>query len=252
VTNEREGVLTHLDAFSGIGGWGYAARLCGGIQTVQFIENDPFCQRVLHKNFPEAKIDGDVKEFSGHQYRGGVNIFTASPPCQPVSRAGKRRGKEDDRYLWGETLRVIDEINPDWVILENPFDFITMGLDETLFALANLNYEVQSFIIPACAVQAFHRRDRVWIVGNSIGKHRTKHVTGNKLEVENQEGSDRRYVHDPRWEQNWIEVATGFCGDDDGLPRPMDINRLKALGNSIVPQIAEQFFRAIVQIESAL
>jgi DNA (cytosine-5)-methyltransferase 1 len=214
--------MTHLDLFSGIGGFALAARWAG-IETVQFVEIDPFCRKVLNKNFPGVPIHDDIKSFtyttgrqSGEQtepegrqdigrgnrqvitntYGDGLQepgaelkadrdrqfiqgeqsqpfLLTGGFPCQPYSCAGKRRGKEDDRALWPEMLRVISEAKPRWVIGENVAGFINMGLDDCISDLEREGYEVQAFVIPACSKGAPHRRDRVWIVAhNGAGNSR--------------------------------------------------------------------------------
>lgn len=164
--------MTHVDLFSGIGGFALAARWAG-FKTVQFVEIDAFCRKVLQKNFVGVPIHDDIKTF---QYTGERPfILTGGFPCQPYSCAGKRRGKEDDRALWPEMLRVVSEAKPDWVIGENVGGFINMGLDDCISDLENQGYEVQAFIIPACAVNAPHRRDRVWIVGYSECPERRPH-----------------------------------------------------------------------------
>src|SRR5689334_7839605 len=108
--------MKHLDLFSGIGGFALAARWAG-FETFLFCEIDPFCQKVLNKNFPKVPIFGDIK-FLSVQYHQ-VDILTAGFPCQPFSVAGKQKGKNDDRYLWPETFRIIKLSHPHWLILEN-------------------------------------------------------------------------------------------------------------------------------------
>jgi DNA (cytosine-5)-methyltransferase 1 len=154
-----------LDLFSGIGGFSLAASWTNQIKTVAFCEIDPFCQKVLKKHWPDVPIFDDITRLRGDDI-GTADIITGGFPCQPFSCAGKRRGKEDDRYLWPEMLRVISEARPAWVIGENVAGFIGMGLDDCVSDLENQGYEVQAFVIPACAVNAPHRRDRVWIVAN--------------------------------------------------------------------------------------
>jgi DNA (cytosine-5)-methyltransferase 1 len=290
--------LTHIDLFSGIGGFSLAARWAG-LDTIVFCERDKFCQKVLNKHWPEVPIHDDITTFDGTKY-SNVFLLTGGFPCQPFSCAGKRRGKEDDRYLWPEMLRVISEVKPYWIIGENVAGFIDMGLDDCISDLEREGYEVQAFIIPACAVNAPHRRDRVWIVGHyinsdssgllyGISKRKSK---GNGMETEikrtdchapntkseqtqptesrgfysessskdsdapdtsNQglQGGERRESHEQgqttygstskhnnAWDEPWLEAAQRFCQLDDGLPRQVDrVNRLKALGNAVVPQI---------------
>ena len=159
-------VLTMLDLFSGIGGFSLAAEWTGSIRTVAFCEIEPFCQKVLRKHWPDVPISSDIKELRGEDI-GTVDILTGGFPCQPFSCAGKQRGKEDDRYLWPEMFRVIQETKPTWVIGENVAGLINLALEDCFLDLEAEGYEVQPLIIPACAVNAPHRRDRVWIVGYS-------------------------------------------------------------------------------------
>lgn len=158
----------HVDLFTGIGGFSLGLERAG-FKTVVFCEQDKFCQKVLKKHWPGVPIEPDIKNFDGKKYAGAF-ILTGGFPCQPFSCAGKRRGKEDDRALWPEMFRVIQEVRPRWIIGENVAGFIGMGLDESISDLEREGYSVQAFIIPACAVNAPHRRDRVWIVGNSSGE----------------------------------------------------------------------------------
>lgn len=157
--------MTHGSLFSGIGGADLAARQAGFRNLFQ-VEIDPYCQMVLKKNFPESIIYGDIKKFDGRQWRGRVDIISGGFPCQPYSLAGKRRGEEDDRALWGEMFRVIDEARPSWVVGENVIGLVSLGLDAVLSDLEDLGYAAQTFCIPAVAVGALHWRDRIWVVAN--------------------------------------------------------------------------------------
>ncbi len=160
-----EGMKTHVDLFSGIGGFSLGLERAG-FKTVVFCEQDKFCQKVLNKHWPEIPIEPDIKTFDGKKYAGAF-ILTGGFPCQPFSCAGKRRGKEDERALWPEMFRVIQEVRPTWIIGENVAGFIGMGLDDSISDLEREGYSVQAFVLPACAVNAPHRRDRVWIIANS-------------------------------------------------------------------------------------
>lgn len=203
--------LTHIDLFSGIGGFALAAQWAG-IETVQFVEIDSFCRKVLNKNFKGVPIWDDIKTFTntngnGLQKQGAEQqasgdrqlfqdrpfILTGGFPCQPFSCAGKRKGTDDSRHLWPHMLRVIKEFKPKWIIGENVAGIINIKsmeqqdsepdmesetFDERsdsepsgvllniLSDLEQAGYSVQIFVIPACAVNAPHRRDRVWIVAN--------------------------------------------------------------------------------------
>jgi len=250
--------LTHIDLFSGIGGFSLAARWAG-LDTIVFCERDKFCQKVLNKHWPGVPIHDDITTFDGTKY-SNVFLLTGGFPCQPFSRAGKRRGKEDDRYLWPEMLRVISETKPHWVIGENVAGFVSMGLDGCISDLEREGYEVQAFVIPACAVKAPHRRDRVWIVANcsqqlfngtwkARARRRCKSANADShapytdnegLQGHGKHGecSSERTSWPGTWKEPWIEAATRLCRVDDGLPRQVDrVNRLKALGNAVVPQI---------------
>jgi DNA (cytosine-5)-methyltransferase 1 len=177
---------THLDLFSGIGGFALAARWAG-FRTIGFCEIDKYCQKVLAKNFLadaagrynnnittrqtepnpcSPVIMSDIRELDGRTF-AGVTLITGGFPCQPFSCAGKRRGKEDDRHLWPEMLRVIAEARPTWVLGENVTGIIGMELDSCLSDLETIGYATRPFVIPACGVDAKHRRNRVWIVANA-------------------------------------------------------------------------------------
>ena len=158
--------MKHIDLFSGIGGFALAAsRVWNDHEVVSFVEKDKYCQKVLKKHWPMVPISEDIYEFKGQK----VNLITGGFPCQPFSCAGKQRGTQDDRYLWPEMLRVIRESKPEWVVGENVTGIIGMALDQTITDLEDEDYTVSAFIIPACAVDAPHQRNRVWIVGQSDG-----------------------------------------------------------------------------------
>jgi DNA (cytosine-5)-methyltransferase 1 len=159
--NER----THLDLFSGIGGFALAAKW-NGYRTVGFCDNEPYAQAVLKKHWPEVPCHKDIREVRG-ELCAGVTLLTGGFPCQPFSVAGKQRGKDDNRYLWPEMCRVIREARPAWIIGENVAGIVNLALDTVCADLEAEGYEVEPIIIPACAVDAPHRRDRVWIVGHS-------------------------------------------------------------------------------------
>jgi DNA (cytosine-5)-methyltransferase 1 len=156
---------THLDLFSWIGGFALAAKW-NGYRTVGFCDNEPYAQAVLKKHWPEVPCHKDIREVRGELY-AGVTLLTGGFPCQPFSVAGKQRGKDDNRYLWPEMLRVIQEAKPAWIIGENVAGIVNLALDQVCADLEGQGYEVEPIIVPACAVDAPHRRDRVWIVGHS-------------------------------------------------------------------------------------
>lgn len=310
--------MKHLDLFSGIGGFALAVESVWPEAEHVFCEIDPFCQQVLKKHFPNSPIHGDIKElskkhFSTHpedekrvrsnesrqnsEESGHVDILTGGFPCQPFSQAGKRKAEADDRFLWPEMLRVVREARPTWILGENVAGIINLALEQVCTDLEAEGYEVQPFIIPACAVNAPHRRDRVWIVAHrksqqcerseskrdSLGEPQAKAGNRNsdasntkgggyrgkssqecgtserKLEPCECQGREVRgknkRCHPSDWGRSWLEVATELCGVDDGLPVELDgfkltkaqhrVQRLKALGNGIVPQVAIEIMKGI-------
>jgi len=162
-----------LDLFSGIGGFSLGLEWAG-METIAMCEKDKFCRQVLAKHWPDITIHEDIRKLDGREYKNAIDVVCGGFPCQPFSVAGKQLGKEDDRHLWPEMLRVIKESAPTWVIGENVSGFVSMALDDVCLDLEAEGYEVQSFVIPACAVEAHHKRDRCWIVAYSDENERRR------------------------------------------------------------------------------
>ncbi|MEK3963530.1 DNA cytosine methyltransferase [Paenibacillus sp. FSL H7-0323] len=170
--------MRKLSLFSGIGGIDLAAHWAG-METVAFCERESYPVKVLQKNFPDIPVYDDVCTLTKVRLiEDGIigdgrtiDIISAGYPCQPFSNAGKREGKNDDRHLWPEVKRLLEEIRPRWFVGENVAGHVTLGLDTVLFDLGDIGYTCQSFVIPSSAVGAPHRRDRVFILAytDSLG-----------------------------------------------------------------------------------
>ena len=158
-----------LDLFSGIGGFSLGLEATGHFETIAFVEKDKFCQKVLQKNFKNIPIMEDIRNVKGHIYQ--ADVITGGFPCQPFSTAGKRKGTDDDRYLWDETIRVIRECKPKWFIGENVEGIINiqdgMVLRQVQDDLEREGFEVRCLIIPASGIGGWHQRKRVWIIAYS-------------------------------------------------------------------------------------
>jgi len=213
-TNERP---THIDLFSGIGGFSLAAEEAGW-QTTAFCENEPYCQKVLQRHWPEVPIVENIHEFDGKRHKG-VSLCTGGFPCQGFSHAGERRGCDDNRYLWPEMFRIIKESRPSFVVAENVVGIISVALDTVLSDLESEGYSTGTVVLPACAVNAPHRRDRVWTAQRGG-------FTGSDWSIEPNVG---RVV--------------------DGLPNRS--HRLKGLGNAIVPALCYEILKTIYECEQA-
>jgi len=159
-----------LDICSGIGGFSLGLESTGGFDTVAFCEFDDFCRKVLNKHWPDVPIYKDLKEIGNEPERiiQDFDLICGGIPCQPFSVAGKKKGKEDDRHLWPYMYEIIKHKKPTWVIVENVGGFVNVALDDVCLDLEAQGYATQSFIIPACSVEAPHRRDRIWILGKNL------------------------------------------------------------------------------------
>ena len=309
-----------------------------GFTTDVFCEQDKFCQSILRKHWPHIPIVEDIFEFDGKKHIGAT-LFTAGFPCQPTSCAGKRRGKEDERWIWPEIIRVIRECKPKWVLLENVRGLTSLNggveFENLLLDLEDSDYETRAFLIPACGVDAPHKRERVWIVAHSNGAggrsesgdtgnerwpagddrresipdHPRREESITKCDAESAGVDEREVVADThsKWQQQseryepegWRRSSdssqenvadpksvrfnngddcqlfgqatrkiytsastsgncrrleawewktdTGICRISNGISNRVD--RLRSLGNAIVPQVAFQIIQAIKEIE---
>lgn len=164
--------MTHGSLFSGIGGFDLAAQWAGW-ENVFACEIDPFCQKVLKYHFPNSTLYENIRTTDFTIWRGRIDVLSGGFPCQPFSTAGKRKGTEDDRYLWPEMLRAIREISPRWVVGENVLGIVNwnggMVFEQVCADLEIEGYEVQPYVLPACGVGAPHQRNLVWFVAHAKG-----------------------------------------------------------------------------------
>jgi DNA (cytosine-5)-methyltransferase 1 len=311
--------LKLLDLFSGIGGFSLGLESTGFFETIAFVEKDKFCQKVLKKNFNNIPIEEDIRNVKGSNY--AADIITGGFPCQPFSVAGKRKGTDDDRYLWDETIRVVAECKPSWFIGENVEGLININnglvLRQVQTDLEDQGFQVQCLVIPASGIGAWHQRKRIWIVAYSDSNRNGSKIKGSSTEekripVQDREehsstrkfsgassvwngnneyvpnsdsrlrggrGTEFQSRDDGQWgfyskeeeqarndirskvigcdavsEQNktWWETQSEFCGIPNGISATLDkdrSNRIKSLGNSIVPQIARQLGLSIMEAE---
>jgi len=192
--------MKHGSLFSGIGGFDLAAEWMGW-ENVFHCEWNPFGQKVLHHYWPNAEQFTDIKKSNFTKYANRIDILTGGFPCQPYSSAGKRLGKEDDRHLWPEMLRAIREIQPRWVVGENVRGLTNWNggvvFDEVQADLEVEGYEITPFLLPACAVNAPHRRDRIWFVAHSTSfSNGTNKLRGLRCENGKIEGEGSQTIHD--------------------------------------------------------
>ena len=301
--------ITHYDLFAGIGGFSLALEEVFSEAKIKhiFCEWAEFPTAVLKKHWPNGTFYGDIADLvadtDSQRHKSSVaepeaerrsnlcsrarsdenetlTILTGGFPCQPFSHAGRRKGTADNRYQWPNMFRVIQNVKPDWVIAENVRGLVTwndgMVLEQVCTDLESEGYEVQPFIIPAVAVNAPHRRDRIWIIANCANS-RAKSLQ--KREINPDDTADARCIGRKKrssediqpeskkperqnsyysgWERDWREVAAATCNArmDDGLSREVDgvsysfakwrNESIKAYGNAIVPQVAMEIFRAI-------
>jgi DNA (cytosine-5)-methyltransferase 1 len=277
--------MRHVDLCSGIGGFSLGFEWAGLSKPVLFCDVEPWCRRVLSKHWPDVPVASDVKELANDPdgLVPDCDILTAGYPCQPFSLAGERRGTEDDRHIWPYILSIVKAKRPAWCVFENVYGHVSMGLDEVLSDLEGEGYAARPFIVPACAADAPHRRDRVWIIARNVanaqslhsdgsGEHSqqserqvpqlgdsrgennvadtaSKRQQGSRLHgrsqhsAQNKDGqADRADNSSQRDAQFWLpEPAVGRVAN--GIPRRVD--RLRGLGNAIVPQIAMRIGQTI-------
>lgn len=178
--------MRHGSLFSGIGGFDLAAEWMGWENVFQ-CEKDRFCQRILRFYWPNSKLYENVRQFDATIYRGTVDVISGGFPCQPFSIAGRRKGTEDDRFLWPEMSRIIREVRPRWIVGENVLGLLNwrrgLVFEQVLAELEVEGYTVWPYILPAAGAGAPHRRDRVWIIAHAGGHRRSEYPTTEKIDA---------------------------------------------------------------------
>ena len=214
--------MKHLGLFAGFGGFELAARWAGW-KTVAWCEWNEFCQKVLKYHFPDAVGHSDITQTDFTVYANKVDVLTGGFPCQPYSLAGQRKGTEDERHLWPEMLRAIREIQPKWVVGENVRGIVSWNaglvFEQVQADLEAEGYEVLTFILPACGVNAPHKRDRVWFVAYADNKRRRTRFG----EVSTEDGEI------PKWHKD----AEFSHSNKFSTTNANSIRRRKGLGTSI-------------------
>jgi DNA (cytosine-5)-methyltransferase 1 len=254
--NEKQ--LTHVDLFSGIGGFSLASEWAG-FRTIAFCEKDEWCQSILRQHWPDTQIHGDIRAFPGDLYRGAT-LVTGGIPCQPFAQCGKLKGKKDDRYLWPAMFETIKTVRPSWVVLENVPNIIKMALPSIISDLESARFQCAVFLLPAHGIGAPHRRRRAYVVAesldpnpNSIRPYREEvHSHGQEQETQlrhEQGGIPRSMVP----EQIWKTIDPRVFGVADGIPNRLDKEerrkRIQAVGNAVVPQLIYEILAPIAAIE---
>lgn len=187
-------MMRHVDLCSGIGGFALGFEWAGLSSPVLFCDIEPWSRKILAKHWPDVPIATDVKELANDP-NGLVpdcDILTAGYPCQPFSVAGQRRGTEDDRHIWPYIFSIIKRKRPSWCVFENVYGHVSMGLDEVLSDLEGEGYAARPFIVPACAADAPHRRDRVWIIGRNVGDTQHNGSPSTTIKRSSQKTSDNK------------------------------------------------------------
>jgi DNA (cytosine-5)-methyltransferase 1 len=237
-----------LDLFSGIGGFSLGLERSEGFKTVAFCEIDPFCRKVLAKHWPSVPQYHDIRELTAAQLAAdgiGVDAICGGFPCQDISIAGSGAGIEGERSgLWSEFARLIGELRPDFAIVENVSALLGRGLGNVLGDLAALGYGSEAHCIPAAAVGAPHRRDRVWIVANANGTGLSDGRQAGVSASESQAKWRMAFTQSQRCCSPWWAIEPNVDRMANGIPRRVD--RLRSLGNAVVPQIPELIGRAIM------
>lgn len=244
--------LTVGSLFAGIGGFDLGFERCG-MQTVWQVEQNDFCRAVLARHFPNAERYEDVRDV-GADNLAPVDLICGGFPCQDISLAGNGAGLGGKRSgLWSEMRRIVRELGPRWVVVENVAALRSRGLDRVLRDLDESGYDAEWDCIPASAVGASHQRDRLWLVAYP--------ARNGEVGAEASPGTERQraWPGRPEGREGAFGIASGESGrwpePDVGRVAhgvPARVDRLSALGNALVPQIAEWIGWRILAAEEAV
>lgn len=236
-----------LDLFSGLGSFSLGLERSGGFETVAFCEINPFAVSVLNRHWPGVPVYGDVRKLTKEILDAdgiGVDAICAGWPCQDLSRAGKNAGLDGERSgLFFDVARLVGELRPNLVLLENVSAVIDGELGRVLGALAALGLDAEWHCIPASALGAPHNRDRIWIVAYPQRSERRQEPYVRSI------GRVGREFQSFPWDGGWQASLARFRGMDDGAPRRVE--RTDAIRNGLIPQIPELIGRAIMEAEKA-
>ena len=240
-----------LDLFAGIGGFSLGLERTGGVETVAFCEIDTKAQSVLRKHWPDVPVYGDIKELTGEGLKAdGVvpTVVTAGFPCIDISTSGRGGGLSGKHSgLWDEAARVIGEVDPEFVILENSPNLRNRGLEWVLSDLWSLGFDAEWHVIPASALGSFHQRERLWVIAYSLrlGLPRSWEFAPSVHPTPPAFREANRLV------DAFLEGSMPFvCGGHDGVSERVDHDGVKCLGNSLLPQIPELIGRSLLSLNS--
>lgn len=244
--------LRVMDLFSGIGGFSLGLKRAGGFKTVAYCEIDPYCQQVLQARMRDGSLDTapictDITKLDGKPWRGGVDLICGGFPCQDISSCGLRAGISGERSgLWGEMFRIICDVRPEYVLVENVAALLERGMDRVLGDLAQGGFDAEWSIVSACSMGAPHMRERVFIVAysDSVGSQtvQRKRRKDAPLLGERYLASSESALLQVR-SGLWRESPRRFVGMAYGVPNRVE--RVTALGNAVVPSVVEWIGRRI-------
>lgn len=238
-----------LSLFSGIGGLELGLERAG-MTVVGQVEIDPWCRKVLAKHWPEVPRHDDVRtcvDWWRSEPRPAVHVVAGGFPCQPASSAGLCLAQDDERWLWPDMARVVRELRPRYVVVENVVGLLDRGFDEVLGDLAGLGFDAEWGVLSACAVGAPHPRERVFVVAHPASEPGRPAARGpaRAVRTATAPGRPRLAVTEPR-DSGWWDTEPRMGRVADGLPGGLD--RRVALGNAVVPQVAEYVGRLITGV----